>query len=341
MKYAITSGSVLMKVISGIADFVIKYRSVIVPLVASIVMYNATVAASIVVTKAFNALAMIGAGVQKAWTATKMLAAIAVSLFQRNIKAATADLKIFNATFKTSPLGVFIGLLSAAGTALYMFRDRAKQAREEQERLRKEQAEWRKSISEIDTASDRYAANELARLKSLYDEATNEALSKDKRREAAEKLQSLYPGYLKNVDTEIIMVGKAKDQYEKLKQSIIDAARGRAAADKITENERTILDLEEDIERRKETLDKAQQKYDKAKKHREDVTSRNQSELQGDALGVSREMKSQKNTGRVQEIYDAQSKEQSAKEYRDHAEWAYNKQNQKKKKLIFIKRIII
>lgn len=79
----------------------------------------------------------------------------------------------------------------------------------------------------------------------MYAEATNEAKSKELREQTAEKLQKLYPSYFANLSTEAIMVGQAKTQYDTLTESILQAARARAAAAKMGENEREMLTLEE------------------------------------------------------------------------------------------------
>lgn len=72
-------------------------------------------------------------------------------------------------------------------------------------------------------------------LRILYDITQNQTIAVDKRRQAAEKLQKLYPSYLGNLTTEQIITGKAAQAYERLAEAIIRAARARAAEDKIAD----------------------------------------------------------------------------------------------------------
>ena len=148
--------------------------------------------------------------------------------------------------------------------AVYALASRFKTAAEEAEKARKEQEEYRKSLTELDEKSSEYCHAEIARLEALYKEATDEAKSTDERRKAAEKLQALYPDYFKNLSTEQIMVGQAKTAYDQLRDSIIEVARARAAADKIVENEKELLTLEHQAPGLKQKRDRDKATYDNA-----------------------------------------------------------------------------
>lgn len=156
------------------------------------------------------------------------------------------------------------GLILALGAAIYAVASRFKTAAEEAEKARKEQEEYRKSLTDLDEKSSEYCHAEIARLEALYKEATDEAKSTDERRKAAEKLQALYPDYFKNLSTEQIMVGQAKTAYDQLRDSIIEVARARAAADKIVENEKQLLTLEQQAPGLKQKRDRDKDTYDAA-----------------------------------------------------------------------------
>lgn len=101
-----------------------------------------------------------------------------------------------------------------------------------------------------------HSKDELARLKKLYSQATSTTLSQKERNKAVKELQKLYPDYLGKLSAEQILVGKAQTAYDNLRTSIIEAAKARAAQDKIVENQGAIIDIEMNIdglkERRKE-----------------------------------------------------------------------------------------
>ncbi|WP_035576414.1 hypothetical protein, partial [Elizabethkingia anophelis] len=69
---------------------------------------------------------------------------------------------------------------------------------------------------------------ESLELRKLYNAATDEKKSRKERTEAVKELQRLYPSYFGNLSKEIIMTGKAKANYDELRDAIIASARARA-----------------------------------------------------------------------------------------------------------------
>ena len=57
-------------------------------------------------------------------------------------------------------------------------------------------------------------------------------------------MQEVYPAYFGNMDAELIMAGKLKATYDKLKDAILETAKARAAMNAIVENEGTIIKIE-------------------------------------------------------------------------------------------------
>lgn len=88
------------------------------------------------------------------------------------------------------------------------------------------------------------AQSELTRLKLLYKGLTDENVARKDRLRIAKELQDKYPSYFGNLTKEQILAGKATGAYMKLSTAILQAAKARAIADKITENEKRNLELE-------------------------------------------------------------------------------------------------
>ena len=110
------------------------------------------------------------------------------------------------------------------------------------------------------------AAKELSQAEVLLEVATDESRAMDQRREAAEKLQQLYPDYLGNMNTEAIMAGEAADAYEKLKNRLIEVAQSRAAMDRLQQLAAAKLSPE------LEAIKKAEDALDKANAKRKEIT---------------------------------------------------------------------
>lgn len=255
MKHIYTSSGIFLRVLNTIVSFLIEYRRVIVPLVAAIASYYATVAVAKVAQLAWNAVLLSGKTIASAFRYVVGLCDVAIIALTKGTKAAGTAITFLNQSMKASPWGLIISAVVALGVGIYNLTQKFKQQRAEEEKARKEMEEYKKSLTDLSEAAAQSAANEMSRVEALYKTAVDEAKSKDERRKAAERLQKLYPDYFKNLSTEEIMVGKAKTQYNNLRDAIIEVARARAAAAKIEENEKELLTLEQQAPALKAKMD--------------------------------------------------------------------------------------
>ena len=313
MKHIYTSSGVFLRVLNQLVDFFIEYKREIMLLCISIAAYTVVAKGSMVATKAWSLVTSAATAITKGAKIAVMALRIGYLQLTNQISKAEAMTKLFNRTTKASPWGIIIALVAAAAGAVYSFYERMKDAREEAERARKEMEEWKQSLTDLDAASAEYSSKEITRLKALYNEATNESIATDKRRAAAEKLQNLYPDYFKNLSIEQIMVGQAKQQYDNLTASIINAARARAAAAKIEENEKLLLELEGKQTTLQQTQQTQQGTVNQRQSELDAVHARNDRDIQSAALGDSREMKSNSVQHKIQEIYTARDNLKAAK----------------------------
>lgn len=252
MKHIYTSSGIFLRVLNTLVDFFIKYRREIVAGVAAIAAYNAVMAVyryhTVMATRATTLFHGVMRLVRQILPAVRLLftpLVNAIQYFTNGLEVNYAMQERWRKSMAAMKFSNWAGLILALGAAIYAVASRFKTAAEEAEKARKEQEEYRKSLTDLDEKSSEYCHAEIARLEALYKEATDEAKSTDERRKAAEKLQALYPDYFKNLSTEQIMVGQAKTAYDQLRDSIIEVARARAAADKIVENEKQLLTLEQ------------------------------------------------------------------------------------------------
>ena len=92
------------------------------------------------------------------------------------------------------------------------------------------------------------AQKELAVLKSLELQATNTAISTDKRLQAVEQLQKQYPDYFGNLTKEQILNGQVGDTYLKVAANLLAKAKAQAATNQIAENGIELLRIETKLE---------------------------------------------------------------------------------------------
>jgi ribosomal protein S6 len=92
------------------------------------------------------------------------------------------------------------------------------------------------------------AQKELAVLKSLELQATNTAISTDKRLAAVNELQKLYPDYFGNLTKEQILNGQVGDTYLKVAANLLAKAKAQAATNQIAQNGIDLLRIETKLE---------------------------------------------------------------------------------------------
>lgn len=92
------------------------------------------------------------------------------------------------------------------------------------------------------------AQKELAVLKSLEIQATNTAVSTDKRLQAVNELQKQYPDYFGNLTKEQILNGQVGDAYIKVAANLLAKAKAQAATNQIAQNGIDLLRIETKLE---------------------------------------------------------------------------------------------
>ena len=272
MRYAISGTSALMRGMSISIDFLVKYKAELIMLAVTIASYTVAVKIATIQTKAHAAAQGIAKAATVAWTAVTQLAYAAVALLSGNLKKATMEMRIFSAVIHASPIGLMVAAITAACAGLFLMAKRFGDNQHAAMLAAQKQREYLQSLRDVDSASAKYSDGEIARLRALYTAATNEKLARDKRIEAVKEMQSLYPSVFSNFSTEEVMAGKAKNAYDQLTDSIIRNARARAAAEKILENEKAILDLEMENEKlKKDNTDRRTQNQALGERRRQAV----------------------------------------------------------------------
>ncbi len=249
MKYAITGTSAMMRVLSGLISFIGNHKTIIITLTLAIIGYTAAVKANTIAKITDAAVDKISNALIATRRVVVLAASAAYNALTGNMVRARAATVLLNQTLKLSPWGLAIAGVTALYGGLISLLQSVDDNRKAAKRLAEEHRQWIDSISNIDEASNRYSSNELTRLKALYKSATDETAARKNRISAAQQMQSLYPAIFSNFSNEAIMAGKAKSAYDKLTLSIIANAKARAAAEKIQENEKKILDLEDEVRR--------------------------------------------------------------------------------------------
>lgn len=255
MSHMISSSSAIIRGLVTLVRFMMDNKSAIISLAAGIAAYNVVVYWATIRTAAFAA----GTKLLNVILGTLRLGAIAASgviaLFSGNTTRATAAFKLFSLAIKANPIGLAVSLITTAIVAIGGWIKKVNDARAAEKELARQRAEqareFRKQVSDISKTSGDYAKTELDRLKKLYDATQDQTKSQKERIAAVKELQRTYPTAFSNLSQEQILAGNAASAYDTLARNIIKAARAKAAAEKIKDNEKQLLDLDlerEDVE---------------------------------------------------------------------------------------------
>ena len=224
----------------------------------SVAMLSKTLKANGLVMRLNSSLTKAATGILHRFSMTTHKTGIAVRATSRSIKVmkfAIAGL---------TGAGILVAL-DALAMAFAGISDKADEAKEKEKELAEENKRWRDSLMDLGDAVTSGTGKEIAALNILYNTAKDETKSREERKRAIIEMQNLYPDYFSNIDSERINIQDLQGGYEKLKDSIIDAARARAIRKKIEENAGAELDLEMEGDKLLKEEETRQKAYEKAK----------------------------------------------------------------------------
>lgn len=241
VKYTISAGSLLVKSLSVITNFSIKYWKVLAVLTSGIVAYTlAAKAAEIADTaKRVAALKTLAVDKMKAVynglaTSSQIAYNIAVQACTRQITLAAAAQELWNKVILANPYAAALTAMVAVTAAIVTYTLKTDKAIEAQRELNKANAE---------AATE--CRSEIAELSSLVKLVQDKSASDDVRTEALKKLKSQYPEYLNNLTLENSLSNNAREAVDKLTDSILTQAKARVYLSKVEELERKKQDVDE------------------------------------------------------------------------------------------------
>ena len=175
-------------------------------------------------------------------------------------------------------LVVGITLLSSYGGEITKWVGSLFDARKEIDYLKQLQEDLNKAQKE----GVKNAQDEAVKLDILYRAAVNLNKPMGERKKAVEELKKQYPSYFKNISDENILAGKAADSYQRLSNAILASAKARAVQDRLVEQAKQKLDLEDQLAEKEEKRAKLESARDQMKAQYESS--------QGAAMDTARDM---------------------------------------------------
>ncbi|WP_308226070.1 phage tail tape measure protein [uncultured Prevotella sp.] len=243
----ISTGSMAVKILSTITNFVIAHRKALITLSTTIGAYVAGVKLSVLWKQRAIATEKLSAfwhAIQDKWLMTIMLRH---AVLNGTMSKTVALQKMLNVVIGANPFGVFIAAITAVTTALVLYRQKLDDTAIAQNKLSEIRQEAASKVGEQET-----------KIRALIEAAKDESMSMDDRRKAVAQLNKIIPGYNAQLD-ETTRKYKAND--EALKDYLVSLQRKYELEGAKDELRR----LGGEIAKERVKLRKAQDDFDKAK----------------------------------------------------------------------------
>lgn len=256
MRYAITSSSAMMKVLSIIVDFLVEYKGVIVIATAGLIAHTVAVKASELAFRAQYYWMVLTEGIMRKSQTVLLALKMAWFALTNQVNKARAAYTAFHLLTKTTPWGMLITAITAVAAAVYMFTKRtqeASQAQKEFNKLSDEMAESRKRyMNQLD--------QETSKIKFLVAIARDETATLESRHSAIKQLNAIIPNYCARLDDE---TGKyyenkaALDDYLRSLEKKIRLEANRAEYERLVqEDERLTREIKYDEDATREVINR-------------------------------------------------------------------------------------
>jgi hypothetical protein len=147
-------------------------------------------------------------------------------------------------------IGVISSLLVVFGDRLFKSTSAVDKQKEAVKKAKEQLDDYAESLSDVqkvDLFGTQNAQEELVKLRTLYEAATNLNIPLANRKKIVDELQEQYPKYFKNISDEVILAGGAKAAYDSLTTAILASSRARAAQDILVQKQKDALNLDQQI----------------------------------------------------------------------------------------------
>lgn len=253
VKQGISTGSLAVKSLSDITNFVISHRRALITLTATVAAYVAGVKLSVLWNKravATEKMLVIWHAIQDKWLMTIMLRH---AVLNGAMSKTVALQKMLNIVIGANPLGAFLAVITAVTTALVLYRQKLDDA-----------AIAQNKINDIKKEAAAKSAEEETHIRTLIDAAKDETLSMDERRKAVNKLNQIIPNYNAQLDTTTGKYKASKKALDGYLQSLQRKYELEGAKDELKRIGREIAKERINLKKATEDLKKAQDRSHKA-----------------------------------------------------------------------------
>lgn len=222
MQHVISSTTLMLRALSAIVDFCIKYKAVILTVTVALAGYWAAVKLQYVWSLRFVAVQKMKVAwhaVEDTWLAASILKH---RVLTGQITAAAAAQTFFNKVLKMNPMGAAIVVMTTLIGLYVKFASASGSVAKAQQRL-----------AEVEDEANRSTAEEIRRIDTLRQTIENENVSVNNRRRAIEQLQQIVPDYHASISEEGRLYGHNIKILANYTEQLKNSAKIKAALDKL------------------------------------------------------------------------------------------------------------
>ena len=227
MSHVLSSTTIMLKVLSTIVDFIIKYKTVLLTLTVAVVGYYSAVKLQYLWSLRFIAVQKLKAASLVIEDALLAASILKHKVLRGEITAAAAAQLYFNKVLKMNPMGAAIAAITILLGLYVKFAKSSNDAAKAQQRLK-----------DIETEADHNTRDEITRIERLRRTIEDETLSVHNRRKAIEELQQIVPNYHASISEEGKLYGHNAQILKNYTEQLKNSAKIKAALDKLPEAEK-------------------------------------------------------------------------------------------------------
>ena len=227
MRHVLSSTTIMLKVLSTIVDFVIKYKTVLLTLTVAVVGYYTAVKLQYLWSLRFIAVQKLKAASMAIEDALLAASILKHKVLRGEITAVAAAQTYFNKVLKMNSMGAAIAAITILIGLYIKFAKSSNDAALAQQRLK-----------DIEEEADRNTRDEISKIERLKKTVEDETLSVNNRRKAIEELQQIVPGYHASISEEGRLYGHNVKILKNYTEQLKNSARIKAALDKLPEAEK-------------------------------------------------------------------------------------------------------
>lgn len=227
MAHVISSTTLLLRFLSAMVDFFIKYKTVILTVTVAVVGYYTAVKLQYLWSLRMVAVQKLKAAAMAVEDALLAASILKHKVLTGQITATAAAQTYFNKVLKMNPMGAAIAAATILIGLYVKFAKSSNDAAAAQQRLK-----------EIEDEANRNTADEVGRIDRLRRTIEDETVSVNNRRKAIEELQSIVPDYHASISEEGRLYGHNVQILKNYTEQLKNSAKIKAALDKLPDAEK-------------------------------------------------------------------------------------------------------